>query len=146
MATQALAFADENCPLSAAESFARAKAELDEAWGGVATLPQWNRFGDWTGLSCVAVEDAAAARMVLESISSCARAGRSAVEVFTATDEEAEAHSILDRLSSSDGVRRVLGNFFDGANTNLELLSATHSWGSTVCACDLPTVVGAQFS
>lgn len=37
---------------------------------GLATLPQWNRFGDWTGLSCVAVEDAAAARMVLESISS----------------------------------------------------------------------------
>ena len=141
MATQALTFADENCPLSVAESFARAKAELDEAWDGVATLPQWNRFGDWTGLSCVAVEDAAAARMVLESISSCARAGRSAVEVFTATDEEAEAHSILDRLSSSDGVRRVLGNFFDGANTNLELLSATHSWGSTVCACDLPTAV-----
>ncbi|MHB9117304.1 MAG: DUF4011 domain-containing protein [Burkholderiales bacterium] len=140
-ATQALAFAKEDCPLSVAESCARAKSELDAAWDEVATLPQWNRFGDWAGLSSVAAEDAGAARMVLERISPCAKAGRSAVEVFTATDEEAEARSILDRFASSDDVRRVLGNLFDGAETNLDRLSATHGWGVAVCSAELPTAV-----
>jgi transcription elongation GreA/GreB family factor/very-short-patch-repair endonuclease len=140
-ATQALAFAGEDCPLSVAESFARAKAELDTAWDAVATLPQWNRFWDWAGLSGVAAKDAGAARMVLERISPCAKAGRSALEVFTATDEEVEARSILDRFASSDDVRRVLGNLFDGAETNLDRLSATHGWGVAVCVTELPTAV-----
>lgn len=140
-ATQALAFAAEDCPLSVAESLARAKSELDAAWDAVAMLPQWNRFGDWAGLSGMAANDAGAARMVLERISACAKAGRSAIEVFTATDEEAEAHSILDRFASSDDVRRVLGNIFDGAETNLDRLSATHGWGVSVCSAELPTAL-----
>lgn len=140
-ATQAIAFAGEDCTLSAAESFARAKAELDVAWDGVAALPQWKRFGDWAGLSGVAAEDAATARMVLERMSPCAKANRSALEIFTATDEEAEARSILDRFASSDDVRRVLGNLFDGAETNLDRLSATHGWGVAVCSAELPTAV-----
>lgn len=140
-ATQALAFAGEDCPLSVAESFARAKAELDTAWGMVATLPLWNSFGDWAGLSGVAAEDASVARMVLERISPCAKADRSAIEVFAATDEEAEARAILDRFTSSDDLRRVLGNLFDGAETNLDRLSATHGWGVAVCAAELPTAI-----
>ena len=140
-AQQGFAFAGEDCPLVVAESFARAKAELDTAWEGVAYLPQWNRFRDWTELSRMAADDAAVARMVLERISPCAKAGISAIEVFIATDEEAEARSILDRFSSSDDVRRVLGNLFDGEETNLDSLSATHGWGVAVCAAELPTAV-----
>lgn len=140
-AAQALAFSEGDNPLSAAVSFARSKAELDSAWEGVADLPQWNRFDDWSGLCGVAAEDAAAARMVLERISPCAKPDKSAVEVFTATDQEAEARSILDRFSSSDDVRRVLGNLFDGAETNLDRLSATHGWGVAVCSAELPSAV-----
>ena len=140
-AEQALAFGGGDCPLSTAESFAKAKKRLDAAWDLVAPLPQWNRFVDWTGLAGAATEDAAAARMVLERISPCARAGKSALDVFTATDEEAEARSILDRLSSSADVRRVLGNLFDGAATNLGRLSASHEWGAAVCSAELPKAV-----
>lgn len=140
-ATQALAFSAGDNPFSAAVSFARSKAELDSAWEGVADLPQWNRFDDWSGLCGVAAEDAAAARMVLERISPCAKPDKSAIEVFTATDQEAEARSILDRFAASDDVRRVLGNLFDGAETNLDRLSATHGWGVAVCSAELPTAV-----
>lgn len=140
-ATQALAFAGADCPLSVAESFVRAKVELDAAWGAVATPPQWNRFVDWAGLASVGTEDAIAARMVLERIAPCAKVGRSAIEVFTATAEEAEARSILERFASSDDVRRVLGNFFNGAETNLDRLSATYGWGIAVCSAELPTAV-----
>jgi transcription elongation GreA/GreB family factor/uncharacterized protein YbjQ (UPF0145 family) len=140
-ATQALAFAGKDCPLSVAESFARAKAKLDAAWDAVAELPQWDRFVDWAGLSGVGTEDATAARMVLERISPCAKAGRSAIEVFNAADEEVEARTILERFASSDDVQHVLGNLFDGVETNLERLSATYGWGVAVCSAELPTVV-----
>lgn len=140
-ALQGLAFAEGDCSLTAAESFARAKAELDAAWEGVAALPQWDRFGRWAELSELAADDASVARMILERIFPSARAGVAAFEVFTAMDEEAEARSILDRFASSDDVKRVLGNLFDGEETNLDRLSITHRWGIAVCDADLPAAV-----
>ncbi|MDT9547561.1 MAG: DUF4011 domain-containing protein [Chlorobium phaeovibrioides] len=140
-AIQGFAFAGSDCPLGTAESFAKAKIELDEAWEGVSSLQQWNRFGDWAEMSGMAKDDAAVARMVLERISPCTKAGKSAIAVFTATDEEAEARSILDRFALSDDVRRVLGNLFDGEETNLDRLSATHAWGVAVGAAELPAAV-----
>ncbi len=140
-ASQALSFAEGECPLSVAETFARSKSEIDDAWAGVAGLPQWNRFNDWASLADVARDDAAAARKVLERISSFARQGRSAREVFQASDEEADARSILDRFASSDDVRRMLGGVFDGAETDLDRLSVTHGWGAKVCAIELPSAV-----
>lgn len=140
-ATRALVFAEADCLLSAAESFVRAKAELDAAWDGVAALPQWNQFEDWASLSRAASDDAGAARMVLESISHSAKAGRSVIEVFNATEEEEEARSILDNFASSAEVQGVIGKLFDGLETNLDRLSATHSWGKTVCSIELPAPV-----
>ncbi len=140
-ASQALAFADGGCPLSAAESFAKTKAELDGAWERVATLPQWNRFEDWSALADVTRDDASAARKALERISPYARSGKSALEVFDATHKEAEARSILDRLAVSDDVRQMLGDVFDGAETDLDCLSATHRWGAAVCAVELPVTI-----
>lgn len=143
-AGQALAFAADDSPLSVAHAFAKAKAELDAAWSGVASLPVWNRFEGWPALADVAREDAAAARQILERVAPFARNGVSANEFFAASGEEAEARSILERFAASDEVRRMLGDVFDGADTNLERLSTTHGWGDAVCALELPTAVCAR--
>lgn len=140
-ASQALTFAGEDFPLSVAEAFAKAKSELDAAWSSVAALPVWNRFESWPALIEVARDDAAAAREILERLAPCARKGVSAAKVFAASDEEAEARSILKRFAGSDEVRRMLGDVFDGADTDLDRLSQTHGWGDAVCALDLPTAV-----
>lgn len=141
IASQALLFAQAACPLSVAEKFARSKAELDEAWASVTTLPQWSLFEGWSALAEAAHHDASTARKVLERIAPFARIGRSASEVFDATDKEAEAQAILDRFSGSDDIRRVLGAIFDGAETDLDRLSATHGWGAAVCAAELPAMI-----
>ena len=140
-ASQALAFAEGDCPLSAAGSMARAKADLDASWAAVSALPVWSRFGDWDALTAAAREDAASARKVLERLTQHARGGRSADEVFAAAQEEGSARSILEALAASDDVHRMLGDGFDGADTDLERLSATHGWGAAVCALELPTAV-----
>lgn len=140
-ASQALAFAGEDRPLSVAEAFAKAKSELDQAWSSVAPLPAWNRFDGWPALADVAREDAAAARGILERLFPFARSGVSAGEFFVASEEESEARSILERFAGSNEVRRMLGNVFDGADTDLDRLSTTHGWGDAVCALDLPTAV-----
>ena len=140
-AGQALALAAEDSPLSVAQAFAKAKTELDAAWAGVASLPVWNRFDGWPALADVAREDTAAARQILERIAPFARNGVSANEFFAASGEEAEARSILERFSASEDVRRMLGDVFDGADTDLVRLSTTHGWGDAVCALELPTTV-----
>lgn len=140
-ASQALAFANEDSPLSVAEAFAKAKANLDEAWSSVAPLPVWNRFDGWSALLDVAQDDAAAAREILERIAPCARTGVSAEKVFDASGEEAEARYILDRFAGSEDVCRMLGDVFEGADTDLDRLSQTHGWGDAVCALELPTAV-----
>ena len=143
-AEQALAFATDDSPLSVAHAFAKAKSELDAAWSGVASLPVWSRFESWPALADVAREDAAAARQILERMTPFARNGVSANEFFAASSEEAEAHAILGRFAASDEVRRMLGDVFDGADTNLDRLSTTHGWGAAVCALELPTAVRAR--
>lgn len=140
-ARQALAFATEESPLSIAHAFAKAKTELDAAWSGVAPLPIWNRFDGWPALVEVAQEDAAAASQILERIAPFARNGASANEIFAASNEESEARSILDHFAASDEVRQMLGDVFDGADTDLDRLSTTHGWGDAVCALELPTAV-----
>lgn len=143
-AGQALAFAANDSPLSVAHAFAKAKAELDAAWSGVASLPVWNRFEGWPALADVAREDAAAAREILERMAPFARIGVSANDFFAAAGEEAEARSILERFAASDEVRRILGDVFDGADTDLDRLSKTHRWGDAVCALELPTAIRAR--
>ncbi len=143
-ARQALAFAAEDSPLSVAHAFAKAKTELDAAWSGVTCLPVWNRFDGWSALTDVAREDAAAARQILERLAPFARDGISANDVFAASGEETEARSILERFAASDEVRRMLGDVFDGADTDLDRLSLTHGWGDAVCALELPTAVRAR--
>ncbi|MEK8088754.1 DUF4011 domain-containing protein [Thermithiobacillus plumbiphilus] len=143
-AVQAVAFAPEESPLSIAHAFAKAKLKLDSAWSQVASLPVWSRYDDWSALADVAREDAAAARKILESITPFARNGVSANEVFAASSEEAEAHSILKRFAASEEVRRMLGDVFDGADTDLDRLSITHGWGEAVCSLELPTAVRAR--
>lgn len=123
--SQALAFAGEELPLSVAETFARAKTELDVAWSSVSSLPVWNRFESWSALIEVAREDAEAARNILELLAPCARSGVSTEEVFLASDEESEARAILERFAGSGDVRRMLGDLFDGADTDLDQLSQT---------------------
>ena len=140
-ASQALAFAEKDCPLSAAGTMARAKSDLDASWAAVSALPVWSRFEDWGALTDVAREDAASAKKVLECLAPHARDGKSADEVFAATDEEAEARSILEKFAASDDIRRMLGDVFDGADTDLDRLSATHGWGAAVCALELPMAV-----
>lgn len=143
-AGQALAFAADDSPFSVAHAFAKAKAELDAAWSGVASLPVWNRFEGWPALADVAREDAAAARQILERMVPFARNGVSANAFFAASGTEAEARSILERFAASDEVRRMLGDVFDGADTDLDRLSTTHGWGDAVCALKLPTAVRAR--
>ncbi|MFH0793633.1 MAG: DUF4011 domain-containing protein, partial [bacterium] len=140
-ATQALAFATEDSPLSVAQAFAKAKSELDTAWSRVASLPAWNRFDGWLALANFARENAAAAKSILELIAPFVRKEVSINEFFTASYEETEARSILERFKASDEVRRMLGDVFDGVNTDLDLLSRTHGWGVAVCALELPTMV-----
>lgn len=138
---QAVAFAAEDSPLSVAHDFAKAKSRLDETWSRVASLPVWNRFDDWSALADVAREDAAAARRILERIAPFARNGVSTNEVFAAAAEEEEARSILGRFTASDDVRRMLGDVFAGADTDLDQLATTHEWGGALCALELPTEV-----
>ena len=145
MATQALAFASPDMPLSAAETFARAKAELDDSWSEVSDLPAWDHFTDWEDLASAASEDAEDALRVLGTLRPLARAGASARDVFEAADHEAEARAILTRFESSEEVRRVLGGVFAGTETDLGSLSATHAWGDAVCALNLPTPVRKRF-
>lgn len=140
-ASQALAFADGSSPLSAAEAFAKAKSELDQAWAPVTPVAAWNRFGDWRGLADAAREAASAARGVLERVAPYCQVGVSVSGFFTASDQEAEATAILEKFSGSEEVRRILGGVFEGADTDLESLSETHAWGSAVCGLELPTAV-----
>jgi transcription elongation GreA/GreB family factor len=138
---QARAFAGEDAPLSVAESFARAKADLDDAWGKVTHLPAWNRFDGWPALREAAESDVVIARKVLERLVPCARVDASLEEVLSALSEEAEARAILDRLAGSTDVHRILGGAFKGADTNLDQLSQTHAWGDAVCTLDLPIAI-----
>jgi transcription elongation GreA/GreB family factor len=140
-AAQALAFAGKDSLLSVAEAFARAKSALDEAWSAVVAIPAWDRFNEWPALADAARQDATAARTTLERLLPCARAGVSAAEVFAAFAEEAEARSILDRFAGSGDVRRLLGDAFRGAETDLNRLSQTHEWGDAVCALEVPAPV-----
>ncbi len=138
IAAQSLPFAGEESPLSTAMAFATAKSELDELWDVVGSLPGWNRFDSWLTMIEAAREDAAAARETIERLSPFAQRGVSVSEVFNATSEEAEARSILDRFANSEEVCRMLGDLFDGADTDLDRLSQTHEWGYSLCSLDLP--------
>jgi len=141
MASQALAFSGEDSPLSIAKAFAEAKQELDVAWSLVAPLPVWNRFVSWPALIEAVRDDTDAARTILESLAPFARSGVSVEKVFAASTEEADAHAINQRLADSDDVRRLLGDVFKGADTDLDSLWQTHGWGEAVCALDLPTAI-----
>lgn len=140
-AAQATAFAEDGCTLSVADAFAKAKSELDQAWAPVAPVPALNRLRDWSELVDAAREAASTARAVLERVAPYCQIGMSVANFFVASDEEAEAATILDKLSESDEVHGVLGGVFDGADTNLESLSETHAWGSAVCGLKLPPAV-----
>jgi transcription elongation GreA/GreB family factor/very-short-patch-repair endonuclease/tetratricopeptide (TPR) repeat protein len=138
LASKATSFAVLDAPLSVAETFAKAKIELDEAWILVSAPPVWNRFESWLGLAEAARSDANAAMQVLERFSSVARPGISAFGVFSAMEMEREAKEILDRFSASEDVRGMLGDVFEGEKTDLDKLSVTHAWGSSVCTLELP--------
>lgn len=138
VASKAASFAGQEAPISTAEAFAKAKLELDEAWSAVSATPAWNRFENWFDLAEAARSDATAARQMLERFSSVARTGISASAVFSAMEMESEAKEILDRFSASDDVRRMLGDVFEGAKTDLDRLSITHAWGSAICTLELP--------
>lgn len=140
-ATQAAMFAGSGSTMAAASAFAKAKSELDSAWAAVASPPLWNRFENWLGLAGAAREDVGAARKILDGLSPIARNGMSADRVFAAVDREAEANAILGRFAESADVRRMLGDVFSGAETDLDGLSLTHDWGMAICALDLPTAV-----
>lgn len=141
IASQAQAFAEGESPLEVAKAFAQAKLELDDTWSAVASRPKWDSFNDWQELIRVARDNAANVRGIFERLAHCARFGASANEVFAASDEEAEAQSILDRFATSEDVRRMLGDLFDGVDTDLDRLSQTHEWGDAVCALELPSAV-----
>lgn len=140
-ASQALAFAAENCPLSVAEDFAKAKIGLDSAWSDVSGIHLWDSVDSWVALIDIARADLAAANDVFTCLASLAERGVSANHAFTAYRQEFEARSILERLAANDGIDRMLGSVFDGAATDLDRLSITHSWGVAVCALNLPAGV-----
>lgn len=140
-ASKALSFADCSSPLAAAGTFAKAKYALDLAWAQVSPLPEWKQFEEWQGFSDAAREVASASRGVLEEIGPYCQNGASLSTFFTAFDQEADAKAILEKFSESREVQKVLGELFEGANTNLESLSETHAWGSAVCALELPPAV-----
>jgi transcription elongation GreA/GreB family factor len=137
-AAQARAFASEDCPLSVAQTFALTKSELDKSWEAVAALPGWDQFESWQAMADVARKCAFDARMVHERLSPLARGGVSAAAVFGAAQEESQAQAILERFAGSREVGRMLGDIFEGADTDLDRLSQTHGWGQAVCALDLP--------
>lgn len=141
IASQARSFAGENSPLSGAVVFASAKVELDDAWGAVAPLPAWNRFNGWQAIAEAAQADAGTARRILEGLAPYAKTGVSSADLFKAFAEESEAWGMLRRLAASADVQRMLGDKFDGADTDLNILSQTHGWGEAVCVLDLPTSV-----
>lgn len=140
-ASQALSFAGENCPLSVAEAFARAKLGLDRAWSDVSSVPAWNSVDSWTAFVENAQRNLAAATDVFERLAPLARGGVTADQAFAAYQGESEARSILERLAALEEVQRTVGDVFDGANTDLDRLSTTHVWGASVCALNLPTPV-----
>ncbi|MEF8720263.1 MAG: AAA domain-containing protein [Candidatus Accumulibacter necessarius] len=140
-AAQAAVFAESGSTIAAAGAFAKAKSEFDCAWAAVASPSFWHRFESWLGLAGAAREDVRAARKILEGFSSIARKGMSASRVIEAVDQEAEANAILGRFAESADVRRMLGDVFSGAETDLDGLSLTHDWGRAICALDLPTAV-----
>jgi transcription elongation GreA/GreB family factor len=141
IASQAAAFGDEDSALSYAEAFAKGKLELDMAWSAVAALPAWNRFDSWRGLANSAGQDAAAARTVLERVGGVARYGVSSTQVFDAMDKEMEARSIIESMSERGEVHRMLGDAFDGADTDLDRLSRIHGWGDALWTLELPAEV-----
>lgn len=143
-ATQATVFAVPESPMAVAGAFAKAKRELDSAWGALVSLPAWDSFKNWQDLTAAAREDAGAAKEILEKFAPIARNGVSASQVFAAAADEAEANAVLERLATSADVRRVLDDMFSGAETDLDGLSMIHGWGAAICALDLPKVVRRQ--
>ncbi|UXI66156.1 DUF4011 domain-containing protein [Tahibacter amnicola] len=141
MASQALAFCDGSASLGRAIAFAEAKRELDELWEHISSVPARNKFETWTELADGAIETASAARSALESVVPYCRVGVSVADFLIALEEESEAAATLRRLSESEHVRRMLGDKFDGANTDLQSLFETHAWGASVSAARLPAAV-----
>jgi len=140
-AKQALAFAVDTSTLSAAHKFAEAKAELDVAWSNVASPPVWNSVTSWTALADIAREDASVARKIFELVAPFARNGVSATEYFEASSQEEAGNTTLAQLAKSDQVNKLLGNQFQGVNTNLDRLSRIHQWGAGLTALDLTAEV-----
>ena len=135
---KAKSFAAAELPLSTAVAFAKAMIELDVAWSEVAPPPDWNQFDTWQTLVAAAEGDAQLGRRILETIAPCARDDASADKIFKAFSQEAEAQGILEKLSKSAQVQKMLGEHFDGANTDLHCLLETHAWGCAVCHQELP--------
>lgn len=140
-AAQASAFAAKDRPLSVAQAFALAKANLDETWEAVATPPLWDSFHSWQDMVDGARKTAAVAQRVLERLAPLARDGVSPTAVLAAAKEEADAQSILDRFTSLREVNQMLGDVFEGADTDLDCLSLTHGWGRAVCDLELPKAI-----
>jgi transcription elongation GreA/GreB family factor/very-short-patch-repair endonuclease len=140
-AKKALAFAVDTSTLSAAQKFAEAKAEFDGAWSDVASPPVWNSVASWTALADIAREDASVARKIFELLAPFARSGVSASEYFEASSQEEAGNTTLAQLAKSDQVNRVLGNQFQGVDTNLDRLSRIHQWGAGLTTLDLPAEV-----
>lgn len=139
--SQATMFTEKCSTIVVANGFAKAKLELDSAWSEIASPPTWNRFQNWQDLANAARDDAEAARKILESFSLIAKNGVSASMVFAAKGQESEAKNILRHFAESEDVRRILGDFFSGAETDLNGLSLAHEWGLVICALDLPAAV-----
>lgn len=141
LAAQAGTFAAKDRPMSVAATFAQAKLDLYSAYADVASIPVWNRFEGWSGFVYFCREMVTTVETVLDSAVTCCRDGASLQTFFIATDEETEANAILGNLRASEDVARLLGEVFDGADTDLDRLLAIHTWGEAVCAADLPPPV-----
>lgn len=123
---------------TAAKEFIEAKTSLDTAWAKCAILPSWDSVVDWNAWIARGKSAADAAGALLSVAGPCAKPGRSADDVFQAVEDRARGESMLNELQERPDVSKLLGEMFAGAETDLEALASTRSWGARFAEADMP--------
>ncbi|GFO60499.1 hypothetical protein GMST_28240 [Geomonas silvestris] len=113
-------------------NFVDLKVRIDAALQKFAALPEGNHVGGWEAyLSAVSARVAAAAS-VTSLLIRAGRDGKTTEEVTTGLIARQDAENIICGIAGDPAVTAMLGDVFEGIETDLDSLTATVAWGAKV--------------
>lgn len=83
----------------------------------------------WEKLTAVSLEAAGAAKGIFDHLRAACQDSLSISRVRQALQRNREASAVLRNLEASPLVRDVLGDHYQGVNTDIDVLAATFQWG-----------------